>query len=484
MRIMFLTAPYDLMKSGYGSKSKVKYGNLPPLGVLYMVGELRRHDHVCDLIDLATFQLGHEDVLERIRAFGAELIGVSSMTPSAENGYDLIRFLKKHLDVPVIMGGVHCNSFKEKVLEDVPELDAICIGEGERTIVEMVKAFQGEMDMKDVAGVAFRDADGRIVKTTPRPLIMDLDSLAFPARDLLDHSAYRLLPLSFQRSPVTSMITSRGCPYSACSFCFEAGNAAFKFRRHSPEYVLREIQETIIPNGIREVAFWDDIFLINKHWVGKFCAGMKPLGLTWSAYGWPKRTTQEILKMAADSGCWSVFYGFESGDQKLLDELNKGTTLDDCRQVAKWTHEAGIATRGSFMLALPGETPELARKTVDFAIELDCTLAQFLPTFPEKGTALYDRAVEEGKIVEYRGHMKAHYVPAGYKDAAEVEKMLRYAHLRFYLRPRLWWKHLRSIRSWEMLMHYANALRMFIGMFGSRNEEKPRRTAVHGWRGE
>lgn len=483
MKIMFLTAPYDLMKSGYGSKSKVKYGNLPPLGILYMVGELRKHGHVCDLIDLATFHIDFNEVVERIRAFGAELVGVSSMTPSAPAGYELIRFLKRHLDIPMIMGGVHCNSFKEAVLEDVPELDAICIGEGERTIVELVKAFEGGMEMGDVQGVAFRDSERRIVKTDARPLIMDLDSLAFPARDLLDHSAYRLLPLSFNRSPVTSMITSRGCPYGSCSFCFEAGNAAFKFRRHSPQYVIREIKETIIPNGIREVAFWDDIFLINKHWVGKFCEGMKPLGLTWSAYGWPKRTTQEILKMAAGAGCWSVFYGFESGDQKLLDELNKGTTLDDGRLVAKWTHEAGMATRGSFMLALPSETPELARKTVDFAIELDCTLAQFLPTFPEKGTALYDMAMKEGKLVEYRGHMKAHYIPAGYKDAEEVERMLRYAHLKFYMRPRLWWKHLKGIRSWEMLMHYVNAFRMFMGMFGKRRENEPRQTAVHGRRG-
>jgi radical SAM superfamily enzyme YgiQ (UPF0313 family) len=480
---MFLTAPYDLMREGYGSKSNVKYGNLPPLGVLYMIGQLRREGHEGDLIDLATFSMTYEEVRDRVQAYGPDIIGVSTMTPSAPNGYDLVRYLRKHFTQPIIMGGVHCNSFKEKVLEDVPELDAICIGEGEFTILDMVKGFLGEMPMNEVKGMAYRDADRKIVRNESRPLIMDLDSIAFPARDVLDHGAYRLLPLSFKRSPVTSMITSRGCPYSNCSFCFEAGNAAFKYRRHSPGYVIEEIKQTILPNGIREVAFWDDIFLINRRWVREFCEGVKPLGLTWSAYGWPRRTTQEILDMAADAGCWSVFFGFESGDQQLLDGLNKGITLDDSRQAAKFAHAAGLATRGSFMLALPGETPELARKTVEFAIELDCTLAQFLPTFPEKGTALYEMALSEGKVMEYRGHMKAHYIPNGYRSAEEVEKMLRWANLRFYMRPRLWWKHLRRIRSIEDLKHYYYAFMMFVGMFRRRGEPQPRQTAVHGMRG-
>ncbi|MEO5335365.1 MAG: B12-binding domain-containing radical SAM protein [Magnetospirillum sp. WYHS-4] len=483
MKVLFLTAPYDLMREGYGSKSSVKYGNLPPLGVLYMIGQLRREGHDGNLIDLSTFSMSYDEVVERIRQYGPDVIGISTMTPSAPHSYDLVRYLRKRFELPIVMGGVHCNSFKEQVLEDVPELDAICIGEGEFTILDMVKAFEGKMPMNEVKGMAYRDAERRIVRNEGRPLIQDLDTIAFPARDVLDHGAYRLLPLSFKRSPVTSMITSRGCPYGNCSFCFEAGNAAFKYRRHSPEYVIREIQETIIPNGIREVAFWDDIFLINHRWVREFCEGVRGMDLTWSAYGWPRRTTKDILDMAAKAGCWSVFYGFESGDQTLLDGLNKRISLDDSRRAAKWTHEAGMATRGSFMLALPGETPELARKTVDFAIELDCTLAQFLPTFPEKGTELYEMALKEGKVVEYRGHMKAHYIPHGYESPEEVEKMLRYAHLRFYMRPRLWWTHLKRIRSLEDLEHYFNAFRMFVGMFRRRTADEPRRTAVHGMRG-
>ena len=187
--------------------------------------------------------------------------------------------------------------------------------------------------------------------------------------------------------------------------------------------------------------------------------------LVWSCYGWPRLVTQEMLAQAADAGCWAVFYGFESGDQKLLDVIGKKMTLEHSRRAAKWTHDLGMATRASFMLALPGETPELAEKTVDFAIELDCTMAQFHPTFPEEGTALYEMALKDGHVIpDFKGRMKAAYVPNGYKNAEEVEATVRKAYRRFYLRPSFFLKHFKRLRNWENIVHYFNAFRYFIGL--------------------
>lgn len=477
MKIMFVTPTFNVVQGGKGSKAKIQYGNMPPLGVLYMAGELRRHGHEVQLIDATTTGAGHDEILGRIREFDPGLVGVSTMTPSAPAAYDLVRFLKGHLDVPVIIGGVHCNSFQGKVLEDLPQADAVCVGEGEQTIVELVKAFEGGMALEDVKGIFYRDTSGKIVGTESRPLNMDLDTLAFPARDLVDHSPYSLLPGAFKRLPITSMITSRGCPYGKCSFCFEAGNHAFKFRRNSPEYVMREIEETLIPLGIREIAFWDDIFLVNHKWVEQFTQLIKKYDLTWSCYAWPKPVTKAMLEMASDAGCWAVSYGFESGDQKLLDVIEKNMTLEHSRQAAKWTHDAGMATRALFMLALPGETPELAKKTVEFAIEMDCTMAQFHPTFPEPGTPLYDRARLEGQILtDFHGRMKAAYIPHGYKDAEEVENTVRWAYRRFYLRPSLMWKYLSRIRTWEDVVHIFNGVRFFFGLLMSeKSSSEPKK---------
>jgi len=433
-----------------------------------MIGELRRHGHDAQLLDASAKNMSIDEIDGRIRDFRTNLIGVSTMTPSAPPAYDLVRALKRRSDIPIVLGGVHANSFREQVLEDVPELDMICIGEGEQTIVDIVRWLQNDLEQANVKGISYRDSNHQIVTTEPRPLNENLDQLAQPARDILDNSLYRLIPLSFKQEPVTSMISSRGCPYGRCSFCFEAGNRAFKYRRHSPEYVIREIKETVIANGIREIAFWDDYFLINRTWITRFCELLTPLadehGLTWSCYGYPKTATREMLQQVARAGCWAVLYGFEAGNQKLLDVVNKGISLDDSRNAARWTHEAGMDTRASFMLALPGETPELGKETVRFAIELDCTMAQFLPTFPEPGTPLYDIAAAKGQIGEFRSRMKAVYVPDGYKNAAAVDRMVRWAYLRFYLRFGFLLKHLRRIRSFSALKHYLNALKFFIGL--------------------
>jgi len=468
MNITFLTPPYDVIERAYGSKSRIRYGNQPPLGILYMIAELRRHGHRAQLLDASAVSMSVDEISDKITGFETDLIGISTMTPSAPSAYDLVRALKKRADIPTVLGGVHANSFRQQVLEDVPELDMVCIGEGEQTIVDIVRGMAGKLAQENVKWICYRDENRSIVTTDPRPLNEDLDTLALPARDVLDNGLYRLIPLSFKQEPVTSMISSRGCPYGRCSFCFEAGNRAFKYRRHSPEHVIREIEDTVIANGIREVAFWDDYFLINRKWISRFCELLTPIadehGLTWSCYGYPKTATREMLQQVARAGCWAVLYGFEAGDQNLLDVVNKGISLDDSRNAARWTHEAGMDTRASFMLALPGETPALAKKTVRFAIELNCTMAQFLPTFPEPGTPLYDVAREKGQIGEFRSRMKAVYVPEGYKDAAEVDKMVRWAYLRFYLRFGFFIKHLRRIRSFRDFKHYLNALRFFVGL--------------------
>jgi magnesium-protoporphyrin IX monomethyl ester (oxidative) cyclase len=464
-KITFLTAPFDIIKSAYGSRSRINYGNLPPLGILYMIGALRREGFDAQLIDAAAKSMTMDEIIAKIRDFGSDVIGVSTMTPSAQSAYELIRNIKAKTGLPIVLGGVHANVFKDAILAEAPDVDIVSIGEGETTIVELLRMFSGEQyKIGDIKGIAYRDASGKAVLNEPRPLNMDLDTLAFPARDILDNSLYRLLPLSFKVEPVTSMISSRGCPYGKCAYCFQAGDKAFKYRRHSPEYVIKEIEQTIIPNGIREIAFWDDYFLINDRWLTRFLDLMGQFALSWSCYGHAKTVRKEWLDKAHRTGCWAVLYGFESGDQVLLDSINKGITLDDSRRAVTLTHEAGIDTRASFMLALPGETPALAKKTIDFAIDLDCTLVQFLPLHPEEGTALYELAKKDGQILPFQSRTRATYVPNGYKNAREVEATVRSAYLRYCFRWRFVIKHLRRIRSWNDLRHYVNAFLFFLGL--------------------
>jgi len=229
-----------------------------------------------------------------------------------------------------------------------------------------------------------------------------------------------------------------------------------RFRRHSIGRVIDEIEELCHKYGVREILFLDSEFLFNENWVVPFCELLKKknMGITWSSTARVDSVNRKMLKAARDSGCWGVYYGFESGVQKLLDTISKGTTLEQARKVVAWTHEVGLETRGAFMAALPGETPELFMKTIQFAIDLDLTFAQFIATFPDPGTELYDIAIKMGKTGPYRGMNKATYVPDGYKDTDEVEKMIRIAYRKFYLRGSYVLKSLKYIRNLNDVKRY------------------------------
>ena len=175
--------------------------------------------------------------------------------------------------------------------------------------------------------------------------------------------------------------------------------------------------------------------------------------------------SEEMLRLVSENGCWSIFYGIESGNQDLLDKLNKGIKLEQIEKTISLTHKYGIETRGSFMLAIPGETKEKAIKTIKFAIELDLDYAQFLPTYPEYGTKLYEVALKEGKLNEnYYGRKKAAYIPDGYKNAEEIEKMINLAYKKFYFRPKYILKTLKKIKSIDDIKKYAEGLWFMIGM--------------------
>ncbi len=239
------------------------------------------------------------------------------------------------------------------------------------------------------------------------------------------------------------------------------------YRRQTPEKVVSEISRLVRDFGIKEIAFWDDNFMINEKWVAEFCDRLEKEGINipWQCYGKVNTVTKDMIEKVAKSGCWNIFYGFESGNQDLLDGIKKGITLEQSRRAARWTHDAGIDTRGSFMLALPDETPEKAMKTIKFAISLDLTFAQFLPTHPEYGTQLYEDALKKGKIVpEYKGRTEATYVPSGYNGPEEVVKMVRKAYRMFYFRPGFFIKHLKRIKDLDTLTQYIDALRFIKGI--------------------
>lgn len=469
MKIVFITPPFDLMGKGYGSKKYIRAGFFPPLGIGYLAAPLVKMGHQVKIIDCPPLNYGNQEVAQELEIYQPNVIGISTLTAAAEEAYSLIKYLKKVFpNLPIIFGGPHISCFPQETINNVPEVDCLVYGEGEITFPKIIESLEKYGYIKnDIPGIWFKDKDDKFIQNPPPAPILNLDEILPPAHELYDMSIYLPLPLQYQRLPVANMITSRGCPWGKCKFCFESGRASQKYRRHSPKRVVEDIKNLVNKFGINEIAFWDDNFLVNQNWIFEFCDLLDKEGIKipWSAYGRVNTVTKPMLERAKKSGLWCVFYGYETGNEDLLIRINKGATLEQARQATKWTNDLAIDVRGSFMLALPGETPEKARKTIEFAKELDIPFAQFLLTFPEWGTALYDDAIKSGRLVPpYQGRTKVAYLPDGYKDVEEVRKIQKKAYQSFYFSPRFIWKHFKRLKSWEKIKQYYLGLKFIIGV--------------------
>ncbi|MBU2473078.1 B12-binding domain-containing radical SAM protein, partial [Patescibacteria group bacterium] len=394
MNIALLTPPYDIMKKGYGSKRRVRGGLFPPLGLACLASPLIKDGHKVKIIDASSLEYTNKNIGDILLKFKADIIGISSVTSSADESYSLANYLKsKFKKIPIIYGGPHTSCFPEMIFDNIKDLDLLVYGEGEVVFKEIVDFYKKNNKLPKGLSGTWNKNNGEWVKNKPAKPILNLDELLFPAYELFDYkTAYKPLPLQYKKLPVANMITSRGCPYGKCTFCYQAGRASQLYRRHSPGRVVKEIKFLINKLGVQEIAFWDDNFLISENWIFRFCdlLDKEKLKIPWSVVARVDTISKEMLERSVESGLWNVFFGIETGNQDLLDRIKKNITLDQVRQAIKWSNELGIDTRGSFMLALPGETPEKAMKTIKFACDIDVTYAQFLPTHPDWGTELYD----------------------------------------------------------------------------------------------
>lgn len=473
MKILLATTPQPGMRKNKGTK--LVRGLLPPLGLAYIAAVLEDKGHIVNIIDSPFLGYDIEDVVDYAGSFKPDIFGISAITPSAERSFKLARDFKKHFPATtVVLGGPHPTCFPEETINAAPDIDVIVIGEGEYIMLDLVTALSQGGNLSGVNGIYYRE-NNNIVKNEPCHEAVDLDKLPFPSRHLLDIKRYAPEPFENKLLPCTDLIASRGCTYAKCTFCHRAGRMKRRYRIQSPQKTIEEIRHLVKKYDLKELVFYDDDLLSNKRWVIEFCNLLlkEPYRLNWSFRGRCSTASFDVLKLAKKAGCWSVTYGFESGNQDLLDNIKKGITLDESRRVAEWAHKLDLELVGTFMLALPGETPEKAKKTIDFAIELDCTYAAFIPTHPFIGTELYEDAMKKGKFIDkpYSEKMQAtrfvprvSYIPDGYNDAKEIEDICREAYIRFYLRPSYIFKHLRKIKDINNIRRYYSGFRFIIGL--------------------
>lgn len=374
-----------------------------PLGLLYVASALEQEGHSVEIVDLNARRMKDGDLQRRAKS--ADIVGVTGMITEYQEVLRITDIAKKtDADVKVVLGGPLATTLPQELLQ-ASRADFVVVGEGERTIVNLVSAVEHDHNPAHIKGIAYR-RDDQIIRTAPAEPIADLNTIAAPARHLIDMNRYAqkhfenfgLKINEFGEIKSTNLITSRGCPYS-CTFCFK-DMWGHKWRARSAENIIEEMQLLYKRYGMNGFLFNDDTFVLDRKRVFGLCSLVKEKGLdvVWYCNGRANLMTKELLMAMHDAGCRGIAYGIESGNQHILDSMKKNITLKQVRNAVRWAKEAGIHVSGYFMIGMLDETKDTIRETIAFARELELDFYGFSIATPLPNTELYSAAVERGLL--------------------------------------------------------------------------------------
>ena len=374
-----------------------------PLGLTYIAAVLEQAGYNVRIIDLNVRKMNDSGLEGKIS--DADVVGITGMITEYGEILRLATAVKKvNARIRVVLGGPLATTLPQELLQK-SQADFVVLGEGERTIINLLSAIEHGDNFTDIKGIAYRK-DSQIIVTKPAEPIADLDTIPFPARHLLDIDRYLgdyfesfgIKIKEFGKIKSTNIITSRGCPYS-CTFCFK-NMWGYQWRGRSPGNVIEEMELLHGEFGVNGFFFNDDTFLLNKKSIFEFCQLLKDkrLPIAWYCNGRVNLMTKELLKAIYQAGCRGIAYGLESGNQQILDSMKKNITLDQVREVVKWTKDTGLNVTGYFMIGMLGETKDTIEETMAFAEELELDFYGFSLTTPLYGTELYNSVLEAGLI--------------------------------------------------------------------------------------
>ena len=438
LRVALISSPISL-EDRYGGFSGA--GNTESSFALVCLAAIALREGMdVRIIDAAAENLSVAQTVAQIKEFKPDIAGISSTTAGIVASGTLAQCLKE-IDQKTItlIGGCHVTSLPEETLREFNSFDVAVMGEGEETFSEILKAVSATGVVPENLSGTARMIEGRFLLNERRPLIDNLDELPLPAWRFLRGFPGSFLPspARINRFPCASVVLARGCP-NRCDFCDRSvfGNTV---RSYSPAYALGMFKDLAHNFGVREILIEDDTFVISHKWVREFCEKLiaEKIDMTWSCLGRADRVTPDILKLMKKAGCWHISYGIESGDQRILNAMNKKEDIAHIESAVRWSREAGIKTKGFFMVGFPGETSESLKLTKDLALRLPLDDISVMQLTPFPGTALYQRAAEYGvfeKDWRKMNTLSTVFTPNGF-TREDMEKARSQMLKSFYFRP-------------------------------------------------
>jgi anaerobic magnesium-protoporphyrin IX monomethyl ester cyclase len=422
---------------------------LPPLGLAYMAAVLTESDYYVNIADLNADQnqksIPHDNW---------DLVGITLDTSRYYKGMKYARMLKSK-GTKVVVGGPHASFMADEILGS-GSADFVVRGEGEHTMLELVTALTKGGSLEEIRGLSYV-SDNQVIHNADRTYSDDLDTLPFPARDLLDMEKYRTSKLGTRS--ITSILTSRGCPYQ-CSFCASSKLAGTLWRARSVGSIIEEIQMVKDTYGYRAFAFVDDNFTLNPQRVNDLCKEICKRG--WDIHWWCFSRVDtivrnpEMVSLMHKAGCRSTYIGIESRNQETLDYYNKKISADISREAISILKNNKIEMTASFIIGALNENKEMVEDTLRFAKSLNPNTVSFTILTPYPGTDLFKQVKDRIITFDWRKYDGIHsvirlkhfkpmqlqltllrfYISFYFRSFASIKDFLK-----FYLRRKLQWGH-------------------------------------------
>ncbi|MBU47096.1 MAG: hypothetical protein CL920_00180 [Deltaproteobacteria bacterium] len=427
----------------------------PPLGVLMLAGYVEANSpHRVEVIDAQPPGWDYVELQRQIMRRDCDVVGITAMTFTLIDVYltcQVVRQVKPK--AKIVLGGPHVHLYPKETIS-MPEVDFLIQGEGEIAFVD----FLNKMDRKElwgtVPGIVYIDDNGKMINNGIAPSTKDLDKLGLPARDKLDISQYT--SLLGRDDVITTMFTSRGCPFR-CTFCDRPYSPVISgFRWRSAAHVADEM-ERCVEMGIKEAFIYDDTFTVRKDRIYELCDEIKKrkIDFRWDVRAHVNTVTLDMLKAMSDAGCDRIHYGVECGNERMMKVIKKNHSVERVKNAFKWTKEAGMERLGYFIIGQQTETASDIQDSIDLAKAIKPDYVHFTIFCPYPGTEIYQRGLESGIIKEDVWGNFAKDPKPGFElpvweenfTRAELREMLVHCYKDFYLRPKYVLKSMLRIRS-------------------------------------
>ena len=429
----------------------------PPLGLMYLSSMLLESGfNDVSIIDSQAEKLTYGELELRIRKEMPDIVGMTAMTFTMTDVMLTARLVKDIVQKSkIVLGGPHVDIYPNETIQ-LPEIDYAIIHEGEYPFLQLVRHIdQGNtQDYSNINNLLWKDCNGNINFNNINNQMNNYSLMPFPARHLTQIKNYYSIMTS--NNPITTLITAKGCPYE-CLFCYKRYH---EVSYRTPENVVDEMLN-IKEMGIREIFFVDDTFYVNPIVAMNICNEMiqRKVDIPWGARARVNNISEEMLAIFKKAGCNRLHIGVESGNDRILANLNKNITTKMAEKAFALCHKHKIDTLAYFIIGNPGETESEVEDTIKFAKKLNPSFAQFSRMIPFPATKLYQMALDY-HIIEY-DYWKEYainpyqtIIPRFWTEHFSqntLAELTDYATKQFYVRPRYIFKSLTKIKGLQDL---------------------------------